>query len=228
MPNIQLDPSWLKYLQPEFDKAYMHKLRAFLMSEKQLGKTILPKSSEWFNALNSTPFEQVKVVILGQDPYPTPGHAHGLSFSVLPDVKPLPKSLLNINKELLSDLNIDNSSCGYLMPWAKQGVLLLNAVLTVEANQSNSHQKHGWEVFTDAIIHQLNQRCSNLVFILWGAYAQKKGAFIDESRHLVIRSPHPSPLSAHRGFFGSRPFSQTNTYLLQHNLAPINWSLTRP
>lgn len=228
MPDIKLDSSWLAYLAPEFDKAYMHKLRAFLVAEKQAGKHILPKSSEWFNALNSTPFDQVKVVILGQDPYPTPGHAHGLSFSVLPDVKPLPKSLLNINKELLSDLDIDNASSGYLMPWAKQGVLLLNAVLTVEANQSNSHQKQGWETFTDAIIHALNQHCSNLVFILWGAYAQKKGAFIDPQRHLIIRSPHPSPLSAHRGFFGSRPFSQTNAYLQQHNLTPIKWSLTSP
>ncbi|MBE0493685.1 MAG: uracil-DNA glycosylase [Thiomicrospira sp.] len=228
MPDIQLEPSWLTPLQAEFDKAYMHKLRAFLSAEKQAGKPILPKSSEWFNALNSTPFELVKVVILGQDPYPTPGHAHGLSFSVLPDVKPLPKSLLNINKELLADLKVDNSRCGYLLPWAKQGVLLLNAVLTVEANQSNSHQKHGWEQFTDAIIHQLNQHRSNLVFILWGAYAQKKGAFIDRDRHLVIQSPHPSPLSAHRGFFGSRPFSQTNAYLTQHKITPINWSLDKP
>lgn len=225
MPNIQLEPSWLNQLKPEFDKVYMHKLRAFLVAEKQAGKLILPKSSEWFNAINSTPFEQVKVVILGQDPYPTPGHAHGLSFSVLPGVKPLPKSLLNINKELLADLNIDNSGCGYLMPWAKQGVLLLNAVLTVEASHSNSHQKKGWEPFTDAIIHQLNQHRSNLVFILWGAYAQKKGAFIDRNRHLVIESPHPSPLSAHRGFFGSRPFSLTNDYLIKHQLSPINWSL---
>lgn len=228
MPDIKLDSSWLRYLEPEFDKSYMHKLRAFLVAERQHGKTILPKPSEWFNALNSTPFEQVKVVILGQDPYPTPGHAHGLSFSVLSNVKPLPKSLLNINKELFNDLNIDNASCGYLMPWAKQGVLLLNAVLTVEANQSNSHQKQGWEIFTDAIIHTLNQHRSNLVFILWGAYAQKKGAFIDPQRHLIIRSPHPSPLSAHRGFFGSRPFSQANAYLLEHNLTPINWSLTAP
>ena len=228
MPDIQLESNWRAHLQPEFDKDYMHKLLAFLDAEKQAGKTILPNASEWFNALNSTPFDQVKVVILGQDPYPTPGHAHGLSFSVLPNIKPLPKSLLNINKELDSDLNIDNSSCGYLMPWAKQGVLLLNAVLTVEANQSNSHQKKGWEAFTDAIIHQLNQHRTHLVFILWGAYAQKKGAFIDAERHLVIRSPHPSPLSAHRGFFGSRPFSQTNNYLMQHNLAPINWSLTTP
>lgn len=227
MPNIQLESSWLEHLKPEFEKAYMHKLRTFLVAEKQAGKHILPKSSEWFNALNSTPFDQVKVVILGQDPYPTPGHAHGLSFSVLPDVKPLPKSLLNINKELLADLNVDNSHCGYLMPWAKQGVLLLNAVLTVEANHSNSHQKQGWEPFSDAIIHQLNQHRSNLVFILWGAYAQKKGAFIDRDRHLVIQSPHPSPLSAHRGFFGSRPFSQTNTYLAQHNITPINWSLNK-
>ncbi len=227
MPNqpIQLSPSWLKILEPEFQKPYMQQLKQFLVSEKHLGKQILPKSQLWFNALNSTPFEQVKVIILGQDPYPTPGHAHGLSFSVLPDVQPLPKSLQNINKELQTDLNIDNQHSGYLQPWANQGVLLLNAVLTVEAGRANSHQNRGWETFTDTIIQALANQKQHLVFILWGAYAQKKGRFISDEKHLVIRSPHPSPLSAYRGFFGSRPFSRTNTYLQQHQQAPINWQL---
>ncbi|MDY0136204.1 MAG: uracil-DNA glycosylase [Thiomicrospira sp.] len=225
MADIKLHPSWLAYLQNEFDQPYMQQLKAFLLAEREQGKPILPPSSQWFNALNSTEFEQVKVVIIGQDPYPTPGHAHGLCFSVLPNVSPLPKSLQNINKELLSDLNVDNRHSGYLMPWAQQGVLLLNAVLTVEAGHANSHQNRGWETFTDAIIHALNTHKSRLVFILWGAYAQKKGAFIDSHRHQIIKSAHPSPLSAHRGFFGSRPFSQTNAYLHQHGLAPIDWQL---
>jgi len=227
MPNhpIQLIPSWLNILEPEFEKPYMQQLKQFLIAEKRAGKQILPKSSLWFNALNSTPFEQVKVVILGQDPYPTPGHAHGLSFSVLPDVQPLPKSLQNMNKELQTDLNIDNQHCGYLQPWADQVVLLLNAVLTVEAGRANSHQNRGWETFTDAIIQALATQKDHLVFILWGAYAQKKGQFIPSNRHCIIRSPHPSPLSAYRGFFGSRPFSQTNSYLQHHQLAPINWQL---
>lgn len=225
MSQIQLEDSWLHALQPEFDKPYMQTLKAFLQSEKAAGKTILPAGNLWFNALNSTPLKQVKVVILGQDPYPTPGHAHGLCFSVLPEVKPLPKSLLNINKELLDDLGIDNSHTGYLQPWAEQGVLLLNAVLTVEAGKANAHQNQGWEGFTDEIIAQVNQHCENCVFILWGAYAQKKGAKIDADRHLVIKTPHPSPLSAYRGFFGSKPFSKTNQYLQLHGKSPINWQL---
>lgn len=225
MEKSALHSSWHPYLQHEFDQPYMQQLSAFLRAERALGKTILPREEEWLNAINTTPFEQVKVVVLGQDPYPTPGHAHGLSFSVRPDVRPLPKSLQNINKELLQDLNIDNRHNGYLMPWAQQGVLLLNAVLTVEAGQANSHQNKGWEHFTDAVIRVLNQQKKHLVFILWGAYAQKKGAFIDATRHLVIKSPHPSPLSAHRGFFGSRPFSQTNHYLQQHRIPLINWQL---
>ncbi|KUJ74515.1 uracil-DNA glycosylase [Thiomicrospira sp. XS5] len=224
-PNIQLDPSWLAVVGQEFDQPYMQDLKAFLTAEKARGKRILPKGSLWFNALNSTPFDKVKVVILGQDPYPTIGHAHGLSFSVLPDVKPLPKSLLNINKELQDDLNVNNQHCGYLQPWADQGVLLLNAVLTVEAGQPNAHQNHGWEQFTDAIIHALATQREHLVFILWGAYAQKKGRFIDPQRHLILKSPHPSPLSAYRGFFGSKPFSQANHYLAQHQQVPIDWQL---
>jgi Uracil-DNA glycosylase (EC 3.2.2.-) len=223
--NIQLDASWLAVVGQEFDQPYMQELKAFLTAEKAQGKRILPKGSQWFNALNSTPFDKVKVVILGQDPYPTIGHAHGLSFSVLPDVQPLPKSLLNINKELQDDLNVDNQHCGYLQPWADQGVLLLNAVLTVEAGQPNAHQNRGWEQFTDAIIHALATQREHLVFILWGAYAQKKGRFIDPQRHLILKSPHPSPLSAYRGFFGSRPFSRANHYLTQHQQAPIDWRL---
>lgn len=223
--NIQLDESWLNVIGEEFEKPYMQQLKTFLLAEKAAGKEILPKAKLWFNALNSTPFEDVKVVILGQDPYPTPGHAHGLSFSVLPDVKPLPKSLLNINKELLDDLNIDNTHCGYLQPWADQGVLLLNAVLTVEAGKANAHQNQGWEHFTDAVINALATQRRHIVFILWGAYAQKKGNIINPAHHFVLKSPHPSPLSAYRGFFGSKPFSKTNQYLSEHNIPHINWQL---
>jgi len=223
--NIKLEYSWLKFLQEEFDKSYMKNLNIFLREEKRQGKKILPKASLWFNALNLTPINQVKVVILGQDPYPTIGYAHGLSFSVLPDVKPLPKSLLNINKELLDDLGIDNFHTGYLQPWTKQGVLLLNSVLTVEAGKSNSHQGKGWEIFTDKIIEVINRECNNIVFILWGSHAQKKGSVIDTTKHLIIKSPNPSPLSAYRGFFGSKPFSRTNSYLKKNNKQTINWNL---
>lgn len=224
--SINLDPSWLKFLEKEFSQNYMLKLMSFLATEQHQNKVILPKKNEWFNVLNSTPLEKVKVVILGQDPYPTPGHAHGLCFSVLPGVKPLPKSLLNINKELLADLAIDNQHTGYLQPWSEQGVLLLNAVLTVEAGHANAHQNRGWEQFTDKIIETINNNCENIVFILWGAYAQKKGKKIDREKHLVIQSPHPSPLSAYRGFFGSKPFSTTNNYLLNHGKHPVNWKLS--
>jgi len=222
---IKLENSWLNELADEFAKAYMKELKQFLLEEINKDKQILPKSSLWFNALNSTPLHKVKVVILGQDPYPTKGHAHGLCFSVYPEIKPLPKSLLNINKELLSDLEIDNSNTGYLQPWAEQGILLLNAVLTVETSKSNSHQGKGWEKFTDKIIEIINKKCNNIVFILWGAYAQKKGISIDINKHLIIKSPHPSPLSAYRGFFGSKPFSKTNSYLLEYNKKIINWGL---
>jgi len=225
MIPTNLDPSWLKALNNEFNQPYMQNLMAFLDSEEALGKTLLPPESQRYNALNSTPLDQVKVVILGQDPYPTIGHAHGLCFSVLPDVKPLPKSLLNINKELLSDLGVDNSHTGYLQPWAEQGVLLLNAVLSVEASQANAHQNKGWESFTDAVIQAVNEQTQHCVFILWGAYAQKKGKIIDRQKHLVLEGPHPSPLSAYRGFFGSQPFSKTNHYLMTHHKQPINWQL---
>lgn len=224
MSEILLEPSWLERLRSEFDQDYMKQLKAFLQQEKAAGKTILPASSQWFAALNATPFERVKVVVIGQDPYPTHGHAHGLCFSVQPSVRPLPKSLVNIYQELADDLGIRNQS-GYLMPWAEQGVLLLNAVLTVEAGNTNSHQGKGWERFTDAAIQALNERHEHCVFVLWGAYAQKKGALIDRQRHTIISSAHPSPLSAYRGFFGSKPFSRINEALRAHQQSPIEWQL---
>ncbi len=221
--SINLEPSWLEVLRDEFEKEYMKRLKQFLIEEKRKGKIILPKGSLWFNALNSTPLNRVKVVIIGQDPYPTIGHSHGLCFSVLPNVKPLPKSLINIYNELYNDLGINNFHTGYLQPWVNQGVLLLNAVLTVEAGKSNSHQGKGWEIFTDKIIEIINRRCNNIVFILWGAYAQKKGSSIDTTKHLIIKSPHPSPLSAYRGFFGSKPFSRTNNFLISKGIEAIDW-----
>ncbi len=222
--KLPFDKSWADSLLPEFDKDYMKSLKAFLSAEKGKGKVIFPHSSLWFNALNSTPLDQVKVVILGQDPYPTPGHAHGLCFSVKPEVKPIPKSLINIFQELNDDLEINNQN-GNLQNWANQGVLLLNSVLTVEQGQPNSHQGKGWEIFTDKIIAVVNALERPVVFVLWGAYAQKKGAMIDASRHLVIRSPHPSPLSAYRGFLGSRPFSKINQFLAQQGQVEINWAV---
>lgn len=224
MSDIQLEASWLKILRTEFEQDYMKQLKAFLQQEKAQGKVILPAASQWFAALNAAPFDRVNVVIIGQDPYPTPGHAHGLCFSVQPQVRPLPKSLINIYQELADDVGIRNQS-GYLMPWAEQGVLLLNAVLTVEAGNANSHQGKGWERFTDAAIQALNERDTHCVFVLWGAHAQKKGALINRQRHTVISSAHPSPLSAYRGFFGSQPFSKINAALSAHQQTPINWQL---
>ena len=222
--QLTFDKSWADSLLPEFDKDYMKSLKAFLSAEKGKGKVIFPHSSLWFNALNSTPLDQVKVVILGQDPYPTAGHAHGLCFSVKPEVKPIPKSLVNIFQELNDDLGINNQN-GNLQNWANQGVLLLNSVLTVEQGRPNSHQGKGWEIFTDKVIAVVNALEDPVVFVLWGAYAQKKGAMIDVSRHLVIRSPHPSPLSAYRGFLGSRPFSKINHFLAQQGQVEINWAV---
>lgn len=222
--SVPLDSSWHDSLLAEFDKDYIKSLKTFLRTEKDKGKLIFPHSSLWFNALNSTPLDRVKVVILGQDPYPTPGHAHGLCFSVLPEVRPIPRSLINVFKELNDDLGINNTN-GNLQSWADQGVLLLNSVLTVESGQANSHQGKGWERFTDKVIAVVNAQERPVVFVLWGAYAQKKGAMIDASRHLVIRSPHPSPLSAHRGFLGSRPFSQINQFLQQQGQVEINWAV---
>lgn len=222
--KIPFDESWAGVLQPELDKGYMRSLKDFLRKEKDRGKVIFPHSSLWFNALNSTPLDKVRVVILGQDPYPTPGHAHGLCFSVMPDVRPLPKSLVNIFQELEDDLGIKNQN-GCLQHWADQGVLLLNSVLTVECGKPNSHQGKGWEIFTDRVIAAVDGLDHAVVFVLWGAYAQKKGAVINASRHLIIRAPHPSPLSAYRGFFGSRPFSKINNFLRQQGYTEIDWSL---
>ena len=222
--GIQLDASWLAVLGDEFDKPYMQSLKAFLVDEKAKGKVIFPANQRWFAAFDSTPFEQVKVVILGQDPYHGPKQAHGLCFSVPPAIK-IPPSLVNIYKELASDMDIPMPTQGCLEHWAQQGVLLLNATLTVENGQAGSHQNKGWETFTDRAIQVLNEQREGLVFILWGAYAQKKGAFIDGQRHLILKSPHPSPLSAYRGFFGSRPFSQTNAYLRSNNKKAIDWQI---
>jgi uracil-DNA glycosylase len=224
MSEIKLDPSWKKRIEPEFHKDYMKNLKIFLKSQYDAKKTIFPKGEQYFAALNMTPFEKVKVVILGQDPYPTPGHAHGLSFSVQDGV-PFPRSLNNIFKELQDDLGIEKPKTGNLQKWADQGVLLLNAVLTVESGKINSHSGKGWEQFTNSIIHKLNDECEHLVFILWGSKAQEKGAFIDRKKHFVIESAHPSPMSSHRGFFGSKPFSKANAYLKAHNIKPIDWSL---
>ncbi len=231
--RVILGESWKRELASEFEKPYMAKLRQFLRSEKAARKVIYPPGSEIFAALDLTPIEQVKVVIIGQDPYHGPNQAHGLCFSVKSGV-PLPPSLVNIFKEINSDMsNADvpggkpegrlTTQHGCLLSWAKQGVLLLNAVLTVEQRRAASHQGRGWEVFTDRIVNLLNEKREHLVFMLWGSYAQKKGAQIDRGRHLVLTAPHPSPLSAHRGFFGCRHFSQANRYLVEHGELPIDW-----
>lgn len=219
-----LHPSWQTALGQELDQPYMQNLRAFLKQEKAAGKVIFPPGAQIFNAFNHTPFDKVRVVIIGQDPYHGPGQAHGLSFSVQSGVK-LPPSLMNIFKEIEGDLGIRMSGSGDLTPWADQGVLLLNATLTVEQASAGSHQGKGWEQFTDAAIRALNDQRDGLVFVLWGSYAQKKGAVIDPHRHLVIRSVHPSPLSAHRGFFGNHQFSRINDYLMAKGQPPINWQL---
>lgn len=221
--DIKLNDSWLKVIGSEFDKPYMQQLRDFLLAEKAAGKVIFPSSDNIFNALNTTAFEDVNVVILGQDPYHGQGQAHGLCFSVLPGV-PFPPSLRNIFKEINGDLGIDIPLSGCLQSWAEQGVLLLNATLTVEESQAGSHQGKGWEQFTDEIIAQLNQQREGIVFMLWGSYAQKKGQLIDTNKHLVLKSPHPSPLSAHRGFFGNGHFSKANQYLQENGLSAINWA----
>jgi uracil-DNA glycosylase len=229
MPGVQdrqvnLEPGWLSVLGTEFDQEYMHKLRSFLKEQKAAGKQVYPPGNLIFNALNSTPLDRVRVVILGQDPYHNPGQAHGLCFSVLPGVQP-PPSLLNIYKELQRDTGFVPPAHGYLQSWADQGVLLLNAVLTVERFKAASHQGKGWERFTDRIVSVLNEQKAGLVFLLWGSYAQKKGQFINRSRHLVLESAHPSPLSAHRGFLGNGHFSKANVWLEDHGQTPINWQL---
>lgn len=214
---------WDEVLQEEVQKPYFQELR-YTLAREYKQHTVYPPKELLFSALKLTPYERTRVVVLGQDPYHGPGQAHGLSFSVMPGVR-IPPSLQNIYKELESDLGISAPNHGYLLHWAEQGVLMLNAVLTVREGQPNSHKGLGWERFTDAIMMKLNERDEPLVFILWGSYAQQKGAFIDRRRHMVIRSPHPSPLSAHRGFLGSRPFSQTNDFLLEQGLGPIDWAL---
>jgi uracil-DNA glycosylase len=220
----QLHPSWQAVIGSEFDKPYMQSLRAFLLQEKTAGKHIFPPSPLIFNAFNHTPFDKVRVVIIGQDPYHGVGQAHGLSFSVPAGVA-LPPSLINIFKEIESDLGIKMRGKGDLTAWADQGVLLLNATLTVEMANAGSHQKRGWETFTDAAIAALNQHREGLVFVLWGSYAQKKGEMIDGQKHLVLKSVHPSPLSAHRGFFGNHQFSKINHYLIQQGQVPIDWQI---
>lgn len=220
----RLPASWSHALAGEMASASMHNLLGFLTAERANGKTIFPPADQCFRALVLTPLDQVRVVILGQDPYHGTGQAHGLCFSVAPGVRP-PPSLGNIFKELKSDLGIAPARHGCLEHWAQQGVLLLNSVLTVEQARPASHQNKGWEAFTDAVITQVNARATPVVFLLWGNYAQKKARFVDTSRHHVIRSAHPSPLSAHQGFLGSRPFSQANQFLVEHGMAPIDWAL---
>tara|TARA_Y100000780_G_scaffold25185_1_gene20897 strand:+ start:550 stop:1245 length:696 start_codon:yes stop_codon:yes gene_type:complete len=221
---IQLDDSWLGELQGEFEQPYMQQLRSFLQQEKAAGKTIFPPGPQVFNALNSTALDQVRVVIIGQDPYHGPGQAHGLSFSVPPGVR-TPPSLQNIFKEIHRDLGFPIPPHGCLQSWAEQGVLLLNAVLTVEQAQAGSHAKRGWERFTSKVIELINAQREHCVFMLWGSYAQRKGEQIDRERHCVLTSVHPSPLSAHRGFIGNGHFSAANDYLVSHGRAPIDWRL---
>ncbi|MFT7234470.1 MAG: uracil-DNA glycosylase [Methylophagaceae bacterium] len=224
--SLEKAPSWRAHLNPEFELAYMRDLKIFLRREKDQHKVIYPHSSDWFHAIEATPLEEVKVVILGQDPYHQPAQAHGLCFSVQAGVK-VPPSLRNIYKELETDLGITHANHGYLESWATQGVLLLNAVLTVEDSKANAHQGKGWEPFTDKIISVVNDQCDNVIFMLWGSYAQKKGAMIDAQKHLVLKAPHPSPLSAHRGFLGCRHFSQANNYLAHNGKVIIDWDVSK-
>jgi uracil-DNA glycosylase len=224
MRQVKIEASWKDQLAAEFAADYMAELNEFLRDEKAAGKRIYPPNNEIFAAFDMTPFAKVKVVILGQDPYHRPGQAHGLSFSVRPDIMP-PPSLANIYREMASDLGLARPTHGNLEAWARQGVLLLNTSLTVEDGKPGSHSGKGWERFTDAAIAALNEARDNLVFILWGRKAQQKGAKIDRQCHLVIESAHPSPLAAHNGFWNSRPFSRTNDYLCAHAITPIDWTL---
>ena len=226
--SIKLHPDWLDLLRPEFDSPYMQALKAYLADERASGQQIFPRGDEWFRALDLTPPDAVRVVILGQDPYHGAGQAHGLCFSVKPGVR-TPPSLVNIYKELNTDLGIAPARHGYLEHWAKQGVLLLNSVLTVRMGEAASHQGRGWEKFTDAVIRAVAARPDPIVFMLWGSYAQKKAAFVDDvargGRHLVLKAPHPSPLSAHGGFIGCGHFSKANAFLEAHGRAPVDWAL---
>ena len=226
--QIKLHDSWKEPLKGEFEAQYMRDLRAFLVGEREKGKRIFPAGSLWFHALDATPLDKVRAVILGQDPYHGPGQAHGLCFSVRPGVRP-PPSLVNIYKEMESDLGIAPASHGHLDHWAAQGVLLLNSVLTVEQHQAASHRGRGWEQFTDAIVRLVAEKQEPVAFILWGSYAQKKAAFVQSveqgGRHCVLKAPHPSPLSAHNGFFGCKHFSQANAFLKSAGREPIDWAL---
>ena len=223
--DIKMEPSWKRELVGEFSEPYMIELRSFLKSEIESAHKVFPKPADWFAAFDHTPFDKVKVVILGQDPYHGQGQAHGLAFSVKPGVRP-PPSLVNIYKEMQTDIaGFERPLHGDLASWAAQGVLLLNSVLTVREGEPASHQGRGWEKFTDRAIHLLAEKREGIAFVLWGAYAQKKGAFIDRTKHLVLEGRHPSPLSASRGFFGSKPFSQINAYLKKQHKAPIEWTL---
>ena len=222
--DIKLHSSWLEPLKGEFEQPYMGELKRFLAAERDKGRAIFPRPANWFRALDLCPLDKVRVVILGQDPYHGEGQAHGLCFSVMPGVRP-PPSLVNIFKEMQTDLGVKPSAHGFLEHWAGQGVLLLNSVLTVEMGQAASHRDRGWERFTDAVVRLVNEKREPVVFMLWGSYAQKKAAFVDASRHLVLKAPHPSPLSAHSGFFGCRHFSKANAFLEQRGLEPIDWAL---
>ncbi len=226
--SIKLHESWKTPLTPEFSSDYMAKLRNFLIQQKEAGKHIFPKGSEYFRALDLTPLDRVRVVILGQDPYHGPGQAHGLCFSVQPGVRP-PPSLVNIYKELESDIGMPRPSHGFLESWATQGVLLLNSVLTVEKAKAASHRGKGWEQFTDAIVRLIAAKEEPVVFLLWGSYAQKKAGFVQSieqgGKHLVLKAPHPSPLSAYHGFFGCQHFSKANAFLAANGLPPVDWSL---
>jgi uracil-DNA glycosylase len=219
-----LNNDWQEVLGEEFQKPYYRQLREFLKNEYE-NYTVYPKQEDVFNALQYTPYRDVKTVILGQDPYHGPGQAHGLSFSVKPDVK-IPPSLKNIFKEMQDDLGCDIPNNGYLVKWAKEGVLLLNTVLTVRKGQAHSHKGKGWELFTDRVIQKLNEREKPVIFILWGKPAQEKGKLIDDSKHFILTSPHPSPFSARKGFFGSRPFSKANELLRKQGEEPIDWKIS--
>ncbi|MDI9320665.1 MAG: uracil-DNA glycosylase [Phycisphaerales bacterium] len=224
MIDVKIEDSWNAILKDEFSKTYFSEIVAFLKHEKSLGKTIYPKGSDIFNAFNYTTFEQVKVVILGQDPYHNPNQAHGLCFSVTEGIAP-PPSLVNIYKEINQDLGLPIPATGNLSKWAKQGILMLNASLTVEANQPMSHSEIGWHKFTDAAIQKISDDKENIVFILWGKFAQGKAALINPHKHFVLQAAHPSPFSAYNGFFGCKHFSKTNDWLTAHQLHAIDWSL---
>lgn len=220
-----LEPSWLRVLSDELEKPYFKELKSFLLNEQQKGFIVFPKNEDIFNAFNYTPFDQLKVVILGQDPYHGQGQAHGLSFSVQKGITP-PPSLKNIYKELANDIqDFQIPNHGDLTSWAKQGVLLLNATLTVNAHEPGSHQKQGWEKFTDHVISEISEKKTGVVFLLWGKFAQQKEHLIDTTKHHVLKAAHPSPFSAYNGFFGSKPFSKTNDILKKQGLSPINWQI---